>query len=91
MIDRSIPIIEDEYVTMDFGTGCLKVTPAHDMNDYELGRKHNLEVIDILNEDGTLNAKARIYVGEDRFIARKKIAKELEAQGCLKQSRRVQK
>jgi valyl-tRNA synthetase len=83
LINRSIPIIEDEYVAMDFGTGCLKVTPAHDMNDYELGRKHNLEVIDILNEDGTLNASAKIFVGEDRFIARKKIAKELEAKGYL--------
>ena len=55
---------------MDFGTGCLKVTPAHDMNDYELGKKHNLDIIDILNEDGTLNAKAQILVGEDRFISR---------------------
>ena len=83
LINRSIPIIEDEYVTMDFGTGCLKVTPAHDMNDYELGKKHNLEIIDILNEDGTLNAKAQIYVGEDRFVARKKIAKELDEKGFL--------
>ena len=83
LINKSIPIIEDEYVTMDFGTGCLKVTPAHDMNDYELGKKHNLEIIDILNEDGTLNDKAQIYVGEDRFIARKKIAKELEEKGFL--------
>lgn len=83
LINRAIPIIEDEYVTMDFGTGCLKVTPAHDMNDYELGKKHNLPVLDILNEDGTLNAKAQIFVGEDRFIARKKIAKELEAKGFL--------
>ncbi len=78
LINRAIPILEDEYVTMDFGTGCLKVTPAHDMNDYELGKKHQLEVIDILNEDGTLNEKAQILVGEDRFIARKKIAKMLE-------------
>ncbi|HMG93790.1 MAG TPA: valine--tRNA ligase [Chryseolinea sp.] len=83
LIDRAIPIIEDEYVTMDFGTGCLKVTPAHDMNDNELGKKHNLEVIDILNEDGTLNAKAKIFVGDDRFVARKKIAKELEQKGYL--------
>lgn len=83
LINRAIPIIEDEYVTIDFGTGCLKVTPAHDMNDYELGKKHKLEVIDILNEDGTLNAKAQIFVGEDRFIARKKIAKELEQSGNL--------
>lgn len=83
LIDRPIPIIEDEYVTMEFGTGCLKVTPAHDMNDYELGKKHNLEVIDILNEDGTLNEKAKIFIGEDRFIARKKIAKELDEKGYL--------
>lgn len=83
LIDRAIPIIEDDYVEMDFGTGCLKVTPAHDMNDHELGMKHNLEVIDILNEDGTLNEKAIILVGEDRFVARKKIAKELEAKGYL--------
>ncbi len=83
LINRSIPIIEDEYVAMDFGTGCLKVTPAHDMNDYDLGKKHSLQVIDILNEDGTLNEKAQIYVGEDRFIARKKIAKELEAKEFL--------
>jgi valyl-tRNA synthetase len=83
LINRSIPIIEDDYVAIDFGTGCLKVTPAHDMNDYELGKKHQLEVIDILNEDGTLNAKAQILVGEDRFIARKKIAKLLEEKDQL--------
>lgn len=83
LIDRAIPIIEDEYVAMDFGTGCLKVTPAHDMNDYELGRKHNLPTIDILNEDGTLNAEAKIFIGEDRFIARKKVAKALEEKGAL--------
>jgi len=77
LIDRPIPIIEDEYVDVTFGTGCLKVTPAHDLNDYELGVKHKLEVIDILNDDGTLNEKAQILVGEDRFIARKKIAKLL--------------
>jgi valyl-tRNA synthetase len=83
LINREIPIIPDEYVTMDFGTGCLKVTPAHDLNDYELGQKHNLPVIDILNDDGTLNAKAVILVGEDRFAARKKIAGLLEADGYL--------
>ncbi len=83
LINRAIPIIEDDYVTMDFGTGCLKVTPAHDMNDYELGKKHNLPVIDILNEDGTLNELAQLHVGEDRFVARKKIVKDLEAAGCL--------
>lgn len=83
LINRAIPIIEDEYVDMEFGTGCLKVTPAHDINDYELGIKHKLEVIDILNDDGTLNEKAQILVGEDRFIARKKIAKLLEEVGQL--------
>ncbi|MGB3162573.1 MAG: valine--tRNA ligase [Chitinophagaceae bacterium] len=83
LINRRIPIITDEYVTMEFGTGALKVTPAHDLNDNQLGQKHNLEVIDIFNEDGTLNAEAQIYVGEDRFEARKKIAKELEEKGFL--------
>ncbi|RKR82618.1 valyl-tRNA synthetase [Mucilaginibacter gracilis] len=83
LINREIPVILDEYVTMDFGTGCLKVTPAHDLNDYELGIKHNLPVIDILNDDGTLNEKATILVGEDRFAARKKIAVLLEEAGAL--------
>ncbi|GHB26618.1 valine--tRNA ligase [Mongoliitalea lutea] len=83
LINRAIPIIEDEYVDMEFGTGCLKVTPAHDVNDYELGIKHKLEVIDILNDDGTLNAKAQILVGEDRFVARKKIGKLLDEAGQL--------
>lgn len=83
LINRSIPIIEDEYVEMEFGTGCLKVTPAHDLNDYELGQKHKLEVIDILNDDGTLNERAQILVGEDRFIARKKIVKLLDEAGQL--------
>src|SRR5258706_2950077 len=78
LINRRIPIITDEYVTMDFGTGALKVTPAHDINDYQLGQKHNLEVVDIFNEDGTLNSEAQIFVGEDRFEAKKKIQKELE-------------
>jgi len=83
LINRRIPIITDEYVTMDFGTGALKVTPAHDMNDYQLGQKHNLEVVDIFNEDGTLNEDALILVGEDRFEARKKIVVELETKGHL--------
>lgn len=83
LINRAIPIIEDEYVDMEFGTGCLKVTPAHDVNDYELGLKHKLDVIDILNDDGTLNEKAQILVGEDRFIARKKIGKMLAEIGQL--------
>jgi valyl-tRNA synthetase len=83
LINREIPVILDDYVTMDFGTGCLKVTPAHDLNDYELGQKHHLPVIDILNDDGTLNEKAQILVGEDRFAARKKIAVMLEEAGAL--------
>ena len=83
LINRRIPIITDEYVTMDFGTGALKVTPAHDMNDNLLGQKHGLEVVDIFNEDGTLNNEAQIYIGLDRFEARKKIAAELEEKGFL--------
>ena len=83
LINREIPIITDEYVTMDFGTGGLKVTPAHDPNDYALGIKHNLPVLDILNDDGTLNEKAQILVGQDRFVARKAIIKLLEESGNL--------
>jgi valyl-tRNA synthetase len=83
LINRVIPIIEDEYVSMEFGTGCLKVTPAHDLNDYELGIKHNLESIDILDDDGTLNERAQKYIGEDRFEARKHIVKDLEQAGQL--------
>ncbi len=83
LINREIPIITDEYVTMDFGTGGLKVTPAHDPNDYALGITHNLPVLDILNDDGTLNEKAQILVGMDRFAARKAIIKLLEESGNL--------
>ena len=83
LINRRIPIIADDYVTMDFGTGALKVTPAHDMNDNQLGQKHNLEVVDIFNDDGTLGADAQIYIGLDRFEARKKIVVELEEKGFL--------
>jgi valyl-tRNA synthetase len=83
LIKRRIPIITDEYVTMDFGTGALKITPAHDMNDYQLGQKHNLEVIDIFNEDGTLNNDAQILIGEERFEARKKIVKLLEEENYI--------
>ncbi len=83
LIGRKIPIITDEYVTMDFGTGALKITPAHDMNDNQLGQKHGLEVIDILNDDGTLSDAAQIYVGLDRFEARKKIVAQLEAEGYI--------
>ena len=83
LINRSIPIIADEYVSMDFGTGALKITPAHDPNDYQLGIKHQLEIIDILNNDGSLSKAAQLYVGEDRFTVRKKIAKQLEESGYL--------
>ena len=83
LVNREVPIIRDEYVAMDFGTGCLKVTPAHDINDYELGLKYNLESIDILNDDGTLSEAAQLYVGEDRFVVRKKIVKKLEEEGHL--------
>ena len=80
---RVIPIIEDEYVDVEFGTGCLKVTPAHDMNDKELGNKHNLEIIDIFNEDATLNSFGLHYAGKDRFVVREEISKELEEKGSL--------
>lgn len=83
LINRRIPIITDEYVTMDFGTGALKVTPAHDINDNQLGQKHNLEVIDVFNDDGTMSKEAQIYIGEERFDVRKKIAKELDEKGFL--------
>ena len=80
---RVIPIIEDEYVDIEFGTGCLKVTPAHDVNDKALGDKHNLEVIDIFNDDASLNSFGLHYQGKDRFVVREEIAKELEANGSL--------
>ena len=83
LINRSIPIIEDEYVDMEFGTGCLKITPAHDINDYEIGLKYNLPSIDIFNDNGTLNEKAELFVGEDRFDVRDKIVPELEKAGNL--------
>jgi valyl-tRNA synthetase len=72
---RVIPIIEDEYVDIEFGTGCLKVTPAHDMNDKALGEKHNLEIIDIFNEDATMNSFGLHYQGKDRFVVRAEIEK----------------
>ncbi|MDN3677528.1 valine--tRNA ligase [Flavobacterium paronense] len=80
---RVIPIIEDDYVDVEFGTGCLKVTPAHDMNDKTLGEKHNLEIIDIFNEDASLNSYGLHYQGKDRFIVREEIVKELETIGAL--------
>ena len=81
--NRVIPIIEDEYVDLEFGTGCLKVTPAHDENDKNLGDKHKLEVIDIFNDDASLNSFGLHYQGKDRFVVRKEIAKELEEKGIL--------
>ncbi|MEM0934200.1 MAG: valine--tRNA ligase, partial [Bacteroidota bacterium] len=81
--NRVIPIIEDEYVDIEFGTGCLKVTPAHDENDKNLGDKHQLEVIDIFNQDATLNSYGLHYSGKDRFVVRKEIAKELDEKGFL--------
>ncbi|ALU74980.1 valine--tRNA ligase [Tenacibaculum dicentrarchi] len=83
LCNRVIPIIEDEYVDVEFGTGCLKVTPAHDQNDKVLGEKHKLEVIDIFNEDASLNSFGLHYQGKDRFVARKLVAKELEENGVL--------
>lgn len=83
LVNRPVPIIEDDYVDMEFGTGCLKITPAHDENDYEIGIRHNLERIDIFNDDGTLNSAAGLYTGEDRFVVREKIVADLEAAGNL--------
>ena len=81
--DRVIPIIEDEYVDIEFGTGCLKVTPAHDINDKNLGEKHQLETVDIFNADATLNSFGLHYEGKDRFVVRKEISKELKEKGIL--------
>ena len=83
LINREIPVIEDDYVEMDFGTGCLKVTPAHDAHDYEIGLRHNLPVIDIIDDHGRLTADAQILVGMDRFEARKEIARMLQEAGNL--------
>jgi valyl-tRNA synthetase len=83
LINRRIPIIADDYVTMDFGTGALKVTPAHDVNDYQLGQKYNLEIIDVMNDDGTMSEAAQIFPGVDRMEVRKKIITLLEAAGNL--------
>jgi valyl-tRNA synthetase len=83
LVNRVIPVIEDRYVDIEFGTGCLKVTPAHDTNDYMLGKKHNLETIDIFNPDGTISEAAGMYVGMDRMDVRKQIAKDLEKAGLM--------
>lgn len=86
LVGREIPVIEDEYVDVEFGTGCLKVTPAHDVNDYMLGEKYNLPSIDIFNDNGTLSEAAGMYVGMDRFEVRKQIEKDLEAAGLLEKT-----
>ncbi|MBQ9676746.1 MAG: valine--tRNA ligase [Prevotella sp.] len=83
LVNRVIPVIEDRYVDIEFGTGCLKVTPAHDTNDYMLGKTHNLETIDIFNADGTISEQSPIYVGMDRFDCRKQIAKDLQEAGLM--------
>ena len=83
LVNRVIPVIEDRYVDVEFGTGCLKVTPAHDVNDYALGKTHNLETIDIFNPDATISEAAGMYVGQDRFAVRKQIAVDLDKAGLL--------
>ncbi|MEP7250869.1 MAG: valine--tRNA ligase [Ginsengibacter sp.] len=83
LINKAVPVIFDEYVDKDFGTGVLKITPAHDINDYNIGLKHNLPIVDTINPDGTMNAAAQIYIGEDRFVVRKKIVAELREKGLL--------
>ena len=83
LIGRVVPVIMDEYVDMEFGTGCLKITPAHDINDYEIGIRHQLPVVDVFNDDGTMSEAARLYVGEDRFKVRDKISSRLEEEGHM--------
>lgn len=83
MVNRPVPIIADDYIDLEFGTGALKVTPAHDINDYEIGKRHNLETIDVFNEDGTISQAAGLFIGEDRFKARKLAAQKLESIGAL--------
>jgi len=83
LVNRTVPIIADDYIDPEFGTGCLKVTPAHDLNDYEIGLRHNLEVVDTINDDGTMSEAAGFYVGEDRFVVRKKIINDLKELGQL--------
>ena len=83
LVNRTVPVIADDYVDMEFGTGALKITPAHDVNDYVLGEKYGLEVIDIFNDDGTINDKVGLYVGMDRFIVRERIATDLKDAGLM--------
>jgi valyl-tRNA synthetase len=89
LINREVPIIADDYIDLEFGTGMLKVTPAHDTNDYEIGQRHHLETVDCFNADGTISAAGQIYVGEDRFVVRKKISKQLEAEGFLLKTEQI--
>lgn len=86
LVGRAVPVIEDDYVDIEFGTGCLKVTPAHDVNDYMLGEKYNLPVIDIFNDNGTISDIAQLYVGMDRFEVRKQIVKDLQEAGLLEKA-----
>jgi valyl-tRNA synthetase len=83
MVEREVPVIADDYVDPEYGTGCLKETPAHDVNDYEIGQRHGLDVIDMFNDDGTVGEKGEFYVGQDRFEARKSMIRDLEKNGCL--------
>lgn len=89
LVDRPVPIIADDYIDLEFGTGCLKVTPAHDINDYEIGKRHNLATIDVFNEDATISEAAGIFVGEDRFKARKLAALKLEELGILTKTENI--
>ena len=86
LVDREVPIILDDYVDMEFGTGCLKVTPSHDVNDYKLGEKHKLQSIDIFDDEGRVNENGKLYIGEDRFKVRKQIAKDLDKIGQLEKA-----
>ncbi|MEX0771248.1 MAG: valine--tRNA ligase, partial [Balneolaceae bacterium] len=89
IVEREVPVIADKYVDPEYGTGCLKITPAHDVNDYEIGRRHGLKVIDMFNEDGTVSKEGQYYVGQDRFEARKSILKDLEKRGHLVKSEKI--
>ncbi len=89
VVDRVVKIIADTYIDMEFGTGCLKVTPAHDENDYRIGEKHQLEIIDVLTDDGRIDARAGVYVGMDRFACRKQIIKDLEEKGLVEKIEQI--
>ena len=83
LVGREIPVIADEYVDKEFGTGCVKITPAHDPNDFEVGKRHNLEIIKVMNDDATINSYGGKYEGMDRYEARKAMIADLDAQGLL--------